>query len=972
MNDMLQKRSIVFSISFLFGIFFCMLLSILVVGVYLNMTSMYDKVNQERATGIYNVINNDFDIELRISKHAINLLYSTLKNQVTEHSTNDDIAQIIRNQEYLIDNLCLILFVDLDSQVIYKQDRYNVIENLDYNDIIIERNSNIRSYVRKLKSPTGTPTLMMFSQMAFTLHDKSYVLFAGCDSKISNIKLFDSDSTHFKLLNLQGDVILTDGDFVEFDEMSGIYVSQVTNTIEIYGNKLVLETFSKQDIIGVFGYRNIIFAIVVIIAILMMYCVVVFYMFKLIINPIRELKTNLYDQWKKLSEDTMMDCVDNFTSSNNEISNLVTYFNYTIKHIHKFIKIIDIQKTKLSTLINSMNVGIIEIDSETHMIKNINKFASESLGLTNDIIVGDPCFNYLCSDSTGCCLNDPVECVIDGSSTHTNITFDCIIENKITHSKINVLKSLTNIPDESGKIVTLLTFINITNLKDKENELNRAVARADRATMGKTLLLGNVSHDIGNILTSLMGSAEMLNDTTLDLKQREFVNNILNDCQSVVQSVDLMREKTLLETGQSKLDLQVFDLANLLVRIYRSSSIKCQDKHIDFKFDGIVTNLSGDEQFYITADIGKINAVLTNLLDNAVKFTEHGHVSCSVIVLNKTETSISLKFVIADTGIGVNKESQSSIFKIYEQADENIQSNYGGTGIGLSICQHYVQLMGGTIDIDSTLNVGSSFSFEIEVVRSSKEDFTKLNANDYDINEDPLRILVAEDSNAIQNVINVKLKKLNCIPTIVSNGKDAVQAIETQYFDMIFMDIRMPIMNGTEAVTLIRGEKYKIPIIALTANFSEVDVSKYIEIGFDDCVGKPVVDDDLNSAIMKYKNRQLIDLDYVKSNYDTSEFYIEIVNSAKNEFELHLEMLELFKSDTNFTNITHYVKASHSIKSIASQLGMESVRHIAYILETMFSSGINYRDILNINILIDLLIKQFQKSLEYYDEYLQS
>jgi len=936
------------------------------------MTSMHDKISHERSTGIYNVIRNDFDIELRISKHAVNILYSTLKSQVTKTATNDDIAQVIKNQTYMLDNLCLILLAGLDSQVVYKHDKFDIISNLNYKDIVVSKSSNIRSYIRKINSANGDTRLMMLSQMTFKLHDNSYVLFTGCDSKISNIKLLDSDTTHFRVLNLKGDTILSDVSFVEFGDSFGTYITRFKQDINLYGNELILETFSKQDIWDVFVNYNLVFAFIIICLILVMYSIVVYYIFQWIIKPIHKLKDDLHTQCKKLSEDTLIDTFDECPTSNNEINSLVSYFNYAINYIYKFVKIIDTQKTKLSTLINSVDVGIIEINSEAHTFININKFASDSLGFIEADLIGKPCYEYLCSDSTGCCLHDPIQCVIEGSAPLRNITFDCIIENKVANTRMHVLKSLTNIPDENGKLVTLITFIDITDLKNKESELKRAVARADRATMGKTILLGNVSHDIGNILTSLMGSAEMLNDTKLETDQQNYITNILNDCQSVVQSVDLMREKTLLETGQSKLDLQVFDLANLLVRIYRSSLIKCNDKEIDFKFDGIVTNLTGNEHFYIKSDIGKINAVLINLLDNAVKFTKTGFVSCSVIVLTKTDRSVALKFIIADSGIGINKDSQASIFKIYEQADENIQSNYGGTGIGLSICQHYVSLMDGTIDVISSPNEGSSFSFSITVTRSNKDDFAVLNAKKYDTNEDPLRILVAEDSNAIQNVINMKLKKLNCIPTIVSNGKDAIHAIENHYFDLIFMDIRMPIMNGTEAAALIRSEKYKIPIIALTANFSEVDVAKYIEIGFDDCVGKPVVDDDLNSAIMEYKNRQLVDLDYVKSNYDTSEFYMEIINSAKDEFRLHLEMLELFKSDTNFTNIKHYVKASHSIKSIASQLGMESVRHIAYILEMTFGGGINYRDISNINNLIDLLIKQFQKSLRYYDEYTKS
>ena len=962
---MLQKKSIVFSFSLLFGVFFCMLISILLVGIYFNMTTMYDRVNNEKANGIHNVLTNDFEIELKMSKHALNILYATLQNQVTENMSSDEVAKIVTNQTYLTSALCLILLVDNESIIIHKTDKFDITTNFNYQDLVLERSKTDRSFIRKVNTEDSFE-LMLISQKNFALFDNQYVLFVGCDTDIIDTEFINDGVTHFKVMNARGEIIFTDPGFVTVDEMSGSYVSEFTKEIKTHDNVLTLTIFSRQHMIDVFGYGNLIISAIIILLIIVLYGIVVYYLFKSIIDPIHRLKTDLQHKCESLSNEISIRSMDTCDTSSNEITNLVRYFDYAISYIYKFIQIVDDQKTKLANLINSMDVGIIEIDTKTHKILNINTFATKTLGLTEDEVMNTHCYDHLCSETTGCCLHDPIQCIIEDSLMLESISFDCVIENSKDKSRINVLKSLTNIPVVNGELVTLITFIDITNLKNKEAELKRAVGRADRATMGKTILLGNVSHDIGNILTELKGSADILHRHDLSDADQELVDIIRDSSDTISTAVSLMRERTLLETGKSKISLVGVNPKIMLDKLKNTYIVKCQNNNITFGY-----NVNFDETLSVKVDISKLQAVITNLLDNAIKFTENGSVNFDVTCTEIANNRYNFYFVISDTGIGISKDALESIFNIYEQANESIQTTYGGTGIGLSICQHYVLMMGGDIKVESTLGTGSSFEFQLEFEKCDQITVSNNAEITTDLNEDKLQILIAEDSHGIQMIIDDKLKQLNCECSIVSNGRDAVSLIENAYFDMALLDIRMPTMNGIEAIDIIRENKYKLPIIAMTANSSEIDLERYWEHGFDDCISKPISDSSLNHILMKFKNRQLLDIDFIKQNFKTDEFFLQILQSTKEEFTINYEMLMLFKQDPNFENLNYYSRAAHAVKSIASQVGMESVRHIAHILETKFTSGINFQDVKSITQLIVLLQTQFQKSLSYYDDYKQ-
>ncbi len=959
------RKSIIHPIIIIFLSLLVGIIGLITYNVYQNLIMMQEKVNSERINGISNTIVNIFKLEFEISKRIENRLTTILQSQYRQGFKNEDISNILHIHEYISPNLDLVILLDDKLNLLYIKDKHSIIKSLNFNHLLLEPTVDSK-YSMKLISNN----LMIFGQKLVKLGNTNLILVTAFNSS-SNHSNFNLDSTvHFKISLSNDDVVLQYPKIINHDIDNFIHDLHGSKTVTIENEPIKMQVGYQASIFDIFGINNILFTIAIIILILFVYGFVFYHLYNVIILPLRNLKSTLFVKIKELTDnDTVCDL--KFRDNTNEIQYLLKCFDFFIIHINKCVSDVVKHRNKLTKLINSINVGIVEIDSNTFTITDVNNCALESLGLIREECIGNKCYDFLCESDK--CITDGIvniQCVGKNSESFP-YTFECMMQNNKTHQYTPVLKSIVNIVSDDATLI-LISFINITDLKNKEDELKRALGRADRATTGKTILLGNVSHDIGNILTALKGNAEILQRDNLTDSQKSLVNVIIDSSISIANAVELMRERTLLETGQSKLKLQSINLIDIIVRLYRSSLIKCQDKNIDFFQEGLVSDTEIGKPLYVNIDSNKFSAIITNLLDNAIKFTKIGYVKSSIIILSENDKLVNLKISISDTGIGIPKDALESIFNIYEQANENIQALYGGTGVGLSICQHYAKMMGATIDVESNLDIGSTFSFSLYLDKSKPDELLISQNSIVDRNTDKLKILVAEDSNAIQMVINDKLIQLNCISTVVSNGRDAVNLIRNSYFDMLFLDIRMPIMSGLEAIEIIRNEKFQLPIIALTANCSEMDIEKYMEVGFDGFIPKPVSDDNLNNIIMKFKNRQLINIDYINRNFKTSEFYRQILESTKDEFKLNIEMLTLFENDSNFSNLQHYGKAAHAIKSIASQIGMESVRHISHILEFKFNGGINFQDVPFVTESISLLQLQFQKSLEYYDDYIKS
>lgn len=397
-------------------------------------------------------------------------------------------------------------------------------------------------------------------------------------------------------------------------------------------------------------------------------------------------------------------------------------------------------------------------------------------------------------------------------------------------------------------------------LTDNIEFLEQATDRANKSATFKTQFLANMSHEIRSPLNGVIGMLNMLKTKSLSNKQLEYVEIAEHSADHLLGLVNMILDHSKMEAGKMKLEQYPINLKKELSKLIRLFEYRIKDKNIELHFifdDGIVSN--------VLADNLRLQQVLINLLDNAIKFTPKGDVRLEVKLLNIVDGVQYLGFNVMDSGIGIDANKTEQLLLAFEQEDLSITRKYGGTGLGLTISNQLIQLMGGTkLNIMTLKNGGSSFNFEIPFMLNFNEVYLENAENNMDSKQHIIisRTLIVEDNIINQKVLNKLLEKINIKSDIANNGKEAVLLYQENDYDMIFMDLHMPEMDGFEATAKIKSslkyQKLSIPIIAVTASAFDEDKVKAISNGMDDFITKPIVSKNLEETIIKQLNLKAI------------------------------------------------------------------------------------------------------------------
>ena len=563
----------------------------------------------------------------------------------------------------------------------------------------------------------------------------------------------------------------------------------------------------------------------------------------------------------------------------NEKLNLKSNLNNNLEHIHGCSFQLDANNCTLKSE-SQYSLSIIEASrdplfavSPEGKITDTNKATVHATDVPKNKLIGSDFINYFTDKNKA---KESYETVfLKGFITDFPLT---IKDHKLTDVLFNgsVYKSAT------GKIIgAVLVARDITEQKRLERELTEAKIfaelatgiaeeakiiseaakhNAEQAVQSKQQFLSNMSHEIRTPMNAIIGFTKVVLKTELTAKQREYLTAIKMSGDALIVLINDILDLAKVDAGKMIFEKIPFKLKLSIKAMLHLFETKIQEKNLK-----LITNYDATIPEVLVGDPVRLHQIILNLLSNAIKFTNKGKITVNIDLVAETDEKVSIEFSVADTGIGIKESKIEKVFENFQQATSGTSRIFGGTGLGLAIVKQLVEGQHGKIQVKSTEHIGSTFSFVLNFDKTKESAVLEPEILDLDTNVKDIKILVVEDMELNQLLMKTLLDDFGFECDIAANGKIAIQKLQETNYDIILMDLQMPEMNGFDATLYIRNTmKLTLPIIALTADVTTVDVAKCKEVGMNDYISKPVDERLLYSKLVNIIKKPVLIIEHTE------------------------------------------------------------------------------------------------------------
>lgn len=619
----------------------------------------------------------------------------------------------------------------------------------------------------------------------------------------------------------------------------------------------------------------------------------------------------------------------------------------------RFERNIQLQKEKYQSIITNMNLGLLDVDLD-EKIMYANPGFSVISGYSETELIGQNASDlFVRSDKS--VIKQKMKQRMEGISD----MYEIQVQNKHGEPRWWMISGAPNY-DEKGKLIgSIGIHLDITEQKKLEKELGIEKEKAEASAKAQATFLANMSHEIRTPLNGIIGMIRELTYQELKDKQRRYVQNAAVASEHLLSVLNNVLDISKIEAGELDLDEQHFLLRTVVQDVKSIMTVNAREKGLVLGID--LHKLSG--QVY-RGDAARLRQILLNLVGNAIKFTAKGGVYLYCDVEKTSRLTHTLTFVIEDTGIGMDEHYQANLFKKFSQEDSSVSRKYGGTGLGMAITRELIQLMDGEIKVTSKKNEGTRVEVKLKLRVGDIQKIEVSNDTATQDNGVHVRVLLVEDNEFNRMVARNTLERYGYLPDEAANGKVALELLQKNKYDIVLMDLQMPVMDGFEATQAIRNDlKLNIPIVALTANAFKSELEQCEAVGMNDYVTKPYDEAKLMAVLLRLlhqggntngkdaavtkenENTPLYDLSVLRKQSPGNPDYID--KMVKIFLDQTRQILPDLKQAYADKELEVVCKLAHRIKPSIDGMGIASLKQVVRAVERAAKSELDSEELNN-------------------------